>query len=50
MDPRDTTPESNIADGWNVPAVAGVVIGLLGVALAVPGAILAVEKLRRAGA
>jgi len=46
MDVRDTSSNSN-AGSWDVSTVVGVVVGVLAVAAAIPGAVLAITKLRR---
>jgi len=46
---RDTTtPESAGANKWDVSTIAAVIIGVLALAAAVPGAVLAVKKLQKA--
>lgn len=46
---RDTaTPDSAGTNKWDVSTIAAAIIGVLALAAAVPGAVLAVKKLRKA--
>jgi hypothetical protein len=41
--------ESDASSHWSVPTVVGVIIGIFALVVGVPGAVLALVKLRRPG-
>jgi hypothetical protein len=49
MHVRETTADPNRADGWSVPTIVGIIFGALAIVAAVPGAVLAIQKLRKRG-
>ena len=45
---RDTASTAGRSEGWSTSTIVGLVVGLLALTVAVPSAVLAVMKLRRA--